>query len=111
MSRQIYLDYNASTPLDPEVVEAMRPFLNMAYGNPSSLHWAGSPARDVVRQLRGEFEERLRDEFGDRVVLNGHPVDRLPNTLNVSFLDHDGVGLSRRNGNDQSCACCDGSVP
>ena len=42
---QIYLDYNASTPLDPGVVEAMRPFLSDHYGNPSSGHWAGIPAR------------------------------------------------------------------
>jgi cysteine desulfurase len=48
---------------------------------------------DAVRQLRDEFWERLRDEFSDRIVLNGHPVDRLPNTLNVSFLDFTGYDL------------------
>ncbi len=48
----IYLDYNASTPLDPEVAAEMRPLLETAYGNPSSLHWAGRPARAVVDRAR-----------------------------------------------------------
>ncbi len=39
-----------------------------------------------VRSLRDRLWERLREELGDGVVLNGHPEQRLPNTLNVSFL-------------------------
>ncbi|HJW76258.1 MAG TPA: cysteine desulfurase NifS, partial [Thermoleophilia bacterium] len=38
----IYLDYNASTPIAPEVQAAMLPFLSDGYGNPSSGHWAGA---------------------------------------------------------------------
>jgi cysteine desulfurase len=54
MSRRIYLDYNASTPICPEAVEAMRPYLADHYGNPSSLHWAGMPAKDAVEKARGQ---------------------------------------------------------
>jgi cysteine desulfurase len=54
MSREIYLDFNASTPICPEAVEAMRPFLIEHYGNPSSLHWAGMPAKDAVEKARGQ---------------------------------------------------------
>ena len=54
MSRRIYLDFNASTPICPEAVEAMRPFLADHYGNPSSLHWAGMPAKDAVEKARGQ---------------------------------------------------------
>ncbi|MCL5966351.1 MAG: cysteine desulfurase [Deltaproteobacteria bacterium] len=54
MSRRIYLDYNASTPIAAEAVEAMRPFLTNHYGNPSSLHWAGVPAKDAVEKARGQ---------------------------------------------------------
>jgi cysteine desulfurase len=50
----IYLDYNASTPLAPEVVEAMRPFLTEDFGNPSSSHWAGKRAREAVETARAE---------------------------------------------------------
>jgi cysteine desulfurase len=38
----IYLDYNASTPLGPQVRAAMRPFLEEAFGNPSSGYWASA---------------------------------------------------------------------
>ena len=43
-----------------------------------------------VQDLRDRLWDRLRQLWGDRVVLNGHPVRRLPNTLNVSFLGGDG---------------------
>ena len=49
---RIYLDFNASTPLAPEVVAAMAPFLTEGFGNPSSPHWAGAPARDAVEAAR-----------------------------------------------------------
>lgn len=48
----IYLDCNASTPIAPEVAEAMRPFLSGGYGNPSSRHWAGTPAKEAVENAR-----------------------------------------------------------
>jgi cysteine desulfurase len=41
---------------------------------------------ESIRQLRDLFWELLRARFGERVVLNGHPTERLPNTLNVSFV-------------------------
>lgn len=53
MSR-IYLDYNASTPLDPRVAQAMRDALEENYGNPSSSHWAGRPAKDLLEQSRAQ---------------------------------------------------------
>ncbi len=59
MSRQIYLDYNASTPTAPEVAEAMRPFLAAHYGNPSSPHWAGAPAKHAVEKARSQVAALL----------------------------------------------------
>ncbi len=44
-------------------------------------------------RLRELFWNGLREIFDDRVVLNGDPVARLPNTLNVSFLDHQGIDV------------------
>ena len=57
--RPIYVDYNASTPIAPEVVATMRPFLDGAYGNPSSGHWAGKPAREAVERARGQLARLL----------------------------------------------------
>jgi cysteine desulfurase len=50
----IYLDYNASTPVDPAVAAAMRPFLDEAFGNPSSGHWASTAAKAALEQARGQ---------------------------------------------------------
>ena len=52
--------------------------------------WTDMPA---VRQLRDQFWQRLRTIFGDQVVLNGHPGQRLPNTLNVSFIGRVGADI------------------
>lgn len=57
--RRIYLDYNASTPVDPGVVEAMRAALDNGYGNPSSPHWAGIPARAIVESNRRRVADLL----------------------------------------------------
>jgi cysteine desulfurase len=50
--RRVYLDHNATTPLDPRVLDAMLPLLREDYGNPSSLHWFGQRARAAVEEAR-----------------------------------------------------------
>jgi len=51
-TRRIYLDYNASTPVDPAVSAMMKPFLTDHYGNPSSGHWASTGAKTAVETAR-----------------------------------------------------------
>lgn len=51
---RVYLDYNASTPIDPAVSAAMRPLLEDAFGNPSSGHWASLPAKAALERARGQ---------------------------------------------------------
>ena len=46
-----------------------------------------------IQTLRDRFWELLREAFGPRVALNGHPTERLPNTLNVSFVGHIGAEI------------------
>lgn len=55
----IYLDHNATTPLHPDVWEAMRPFLTSVFGNPSSLHTEGQQARDAVEEARTQVAHLL----------------------------------------------------
>ncbi|OGP73879.1 MAG: hypothetical protein A2V86_00690 [Deltaproteobacteria bacterium RBG_16_49_23] len=64
ISNRIYLDFNAGTPIAPEVAEAMKPFLNRHYGNPFSHHWAGEPAREAVEQARRQMADLLRCHSG-----------------------------------------------
>ena len=69
--KEIYLDYNASTPIAPEVAEAIRPFLSDHFGNPSSTHWAGSPARQAVEKARGQIAGMLGCLPGEIVFTSG----------------------------------------
>jgi len=52
MSDLVYLDHNATTPLDPRVREAMLPWLGERFGNPSSIHRVGQAARNAVEEAR-----------------------------------------------------------
>jgi cysteine desulfurase len=56
----VYLDHQATTPVDPRVLEAMLPYLTSAYGNPSSTHAHGRMAAEAVRTAR----RQLRDLIG-----------------------------------------------
>ncbi len=49
---RVYIDHGATTPTDPRVVEAMRPFFTQKFGNPSSVHGFGQEAREAVDQAR-----------------------------------------------------------
>src|ERR1051325_2579780 len=69
--RRIYLDFNASTPVAPEVVEAMRIVIEEPYGNPSSGHWAGRPARELVDQARMQAAGLLGCEPHEIVFTSG----------------------------------------
>ncbi len=54
--KPVYLDCNATTPLDPRVLEAMMPALTHAFGNPSSeTHVLGRQAKDMVEAARGRW--------------------------------------------------------
>ncbi|MFC4799663.1 cysteine desulfurase family protein [Neobacillus sp. GCM10023253] len=57
--QQIYLDYNASTPLAPEVIDAMMPLLHDYYGNPSALHWAGAPVKEWLQKAREQVADLI----------------------------------------------------
>ena len=59
MRPPIYLDYNGTTPHDPEVNRAMRPFLEQEFGNPSSAHFYGQKPRAAVETARRQVAELL----------------------------------------------------
>lgn len=56
---KVYLDYNASTPLAPEVADHMYPFLTDFYGNPSAVHWAGQPVKEKMNRAREQVSDLL----------------------------------------------------
>jgi cysteine desulfurase len=57
--KQIYLDYNATTPVLPEVLEAMLPYYREQFGNPSSVHWAGRQVSGAVENAREQVAKLI----------------------------------------------------
>ncbi len=70
MPNPIYLDYNATTPIAPEVVDAMLPYLREYWGNPSSSHTYGRQAREGVVRAR-EQVANLLGAAADEIVFTG----------------------------------------
>ena len=70
-TQPIYLDFNASTPIDPQVAETLKPFLSQHFGNPSSLHWAGIPAKEAVEHARQQVAGLLQCSPGEIVFTSG----------------------------------------
>ena len=71
MKPPIYLDYNATTPIADEVAVAMSRVLAEPYGNPSSMHWAGLPARDAVEKARSQVASLLCCDATEVVFTSG----------------------------------------
>ena len=67
MTTPIYLDYNATTPVAPEVAEAMRPFLDEMFGNPSSAHAFGVSTKKAVENSRRHVAALLNC-FPDEII-------------------------------------------
>jgi len=68
---RIYLDYNASTPVAPIVLDAMLPFLKGCYGNPSSKHWASEDAAEALAEARAEVAALLGAKPSEVVFTSG----------------------------------------
>ena len=65
MASRIYLDYNATTPVDPAVLEAMLPFFSGDFGNAASIHTTGQKARSAVETAREQVA----------ALINAHPQE------------------------------------
>lgn len=71
MRDSVYLDHAATTPLAPEVLQAMRPFFAERFGNPSSVHAQGRAARHAVEDSRLRVAEVLGCEAGEIIFTSG----------------------------------------
>lgn len=69
--KPIYLDYNATTPIDPEVAAAMRPYLEEHFGNPSSSHWYGAKTRKAVEHAREQAAQLLNCQSDEVIFTSG----------------------------------------
>jgi cysteine desulfurase len=71
MRRTVYFDYNATTPLDPRVREAMLPFWGEIWGNPSSVHHVGRRARAILDEARDQAATMLVCKPSELVFTSG----------------------------------------
>src|SRR3990167_7658425 len=71
MTRRVYLDHNASTPVHPEVLAEMLPYFSGAYGNPSSIHAFGREAREAVDLARERVAQFLQVTPNEIVFTSG----------------------------------------
>ncbi len=71
MAKYIYLDYTATTPVDPEVFKIMEPYLKDKYGNPSSIHALGQEARAVIDEAREKVAHFLGASSGEIIFTSG----------------------------------------
>lgn len=85
--KPIYLDYNATTPLAAEVVEAMLPYLKEYFGNPSSGHIYGREAKEAVARARGELAGLLGCA-PEEVVFTGGGSESINQALKGVALAH-----------------------
>jgi len=86
MIKPIYLDYNGTTPHDPEVIEAMRPFLETEFGNPSSSHWYGIKPKQAVETARKQVA----------AILNCTPAEVFFTSGGTESNNHAILGVARR---------------
>jgi cysteine desulfurase len=102
MNRQVYLDHNASTPVHPEVVEAMLPYFSERFGNPSSVHGFGREAREGLETAREQVAHFLRvgkDEVvftsggteSDNMAVKGVAMARRQGHIITSKIEHHAV--------------------
>lgn len=102
--RKVYLDCAATTPMRDEVLEAMSPYFNIRFGNPSSIHWFGQEARGAIEEARekvaaligGRGEEIVFTSGGteaDNFAIKGtaYANERNGNHIIASSIEHHAV--------------------
>ena len=84
--KPVYFDNNATTRVDPRVVEAMLPFFTEQFGNPSSMHASAAMSAAAVKQARGELQSLLGAEHDHEIVFTSGGTES-DNTAILSALE------------------------
>jgi cysteine desulfurase len=119
MFAPVYLDHNATTPLDPAVLEAMLPWLSQQFGNASSRHEYGRAARRAIDEARQQVAAAVNahptevvftsgGSEANNLFLKGAAAALKPGVLAVSAIEHPCVikPASNWRGRAGSCASC-----
>lgn len=82
---RVYLDNAATTPLDPQVLEAMQPYMLNVFGNPSSIHYHGREARAAIERSRKKVAELLNTSPSEIFFTSGGT--EADNTAIVGYIE------------------------
>jgi cysteine desulfurase len=104
MDKRVYLDYNATTPVEPEVLDAMLPYFSGDYGNAASIHTTGQKARSAVETAREQVAVLIGAQAQEIVFTSGgtesdnhaifgvfDPADYAGKNLICSVIEHEAV--------------------
>ena len=104
MDKRVYLDYNATTPVEPEVLDAMLPYFSGDYGNAASIHTTGQKARSAVETAREQVAALIGAQAQEIVFTSGgtesdnhaifgvfDPADYAGKNLICSVIEHEAV--------------------
>ena len=84
----IYLDFNATTPIDPQVADAMLPFLKRIFGNPSSFHWFGIISKKAVLKARKQVANLINCKPEEIVFTSGGTESNNYALRGYAFANH-----------------------
>lgn len=86
--KRIYLDHAATTPLDKEVLEAMKPFLTKNFGNASSLHSFGREAREAIESAREIIKKKAKAKEHELIFTSGGTESNNFAIKGIAFSNH-----------------------
>ncbi len=86
--KSIYMDYQAGSPVDPRVIEAMNPHFGIAFGNPSSTHMLGQEAKAIVEDSRSKVASLIGAERKEDIIFTSGGTE----SNNLAL-----IGFSQRN--------------
>ena len=81
--KQVYLDNNATTRIDPMVLEAMMPFLTEHYGNPSSIHDFGTPSREALERAHQQVAALLGADHASEIIFTSCATEATSTALHA----------------------------
>ena len=87
--QQIYLDYNATTPIDPQVAEVMRPYLSEHFGNPSSIHEYGIKTKQAVIKARKQVAALINCNPDEIIFTSGGTESNNYAIKGIAFANRD----------------------
>jgi cysteine desulfurase len=89
MKKRIYLDYAATTPVDPRVIKAMTPYLSGKFGNPASLHYFGNEASEALEKSRSFIAKAMKADSKEIVFTSSATESNNTAMKGIAFANKD----------------------